>query len=366
MEYLSQVAHVALYYALPFVIVLGIMIFFHELGHFLLAKYFGVKVLCFSLGFGPKLWGKQMGETEYRISSMPLGGYVKMLGESRDDDEPIPPEDEHRAFHNQHALKRIAIVAAGPVFNLILAFFLFWGLFFFSGDQVLTTKIGQVRPESPAERAGLEKDDVIVSVNGQDVASWSDVKEQVQLWNGPPISMTIRRGEGVKSLSVIPEAATEKNIFGEEIQSALIGIVASGEVTNLDLGPLQAFRAGFNRTVEITGLTCMTIVKLFQRVVPIKMLGGPIMIGQMTGQLVQENLAYIIPFMAVISINLAILNLLPVPILDGGVILFLIIEMIARRPISLRKQDLAQKVGLFLLVFLMVVVFYNDIARLLE
>ena len=355
-----------LYYLFPFIVVLGILIFIHELGHFLVAKFFNVKVLKFSLGFGFKLIGKKIGETEYQISTVPLGGYVKMLGENDDESESITPEDSERAFNNHPVWQRIAIVAAGPVFNLIFALVLFCGLFLISGNQVMTPEIGQVRPGSPAEKAGFKKLDIIISVDDQRIESWPEIKKLVQDRAGEDLTMVVQRGETFLSLTVKPEAAVEKNLFGEEIKSALIGIVAAGKFKKVELGPGQAIKEGFRKTGEVTSLTCLTIVKLFQRVIPIKTLGGPILIGQMTGQLARENITYLIPFMAVISINLAILNLLPVPILDGGVILFLLFELIIGKPISIRKRDLAQKVGLFLLLFLMVVVFYNDITRLLE
>ena len=178
--------------------------------------------------------------------------------------------------------------------------------------------------------------------------------------------VTVQRDEEVLSLTVRPEEAAVTNIFGEEVKSALIGIVAAGKYRQVALGPWQAIREGFRKTREVFVLTLLTIVKLFQGVVSIKTLGGPILIGQMTGQLAQESFSYLIPLLAIISINLGILNLLPVPILDGGMIVFLLIELIFRRPISIRKRELAQKVGFVLLVFLMAVVFYNDILRLIE
>ena len=355
-----------LYYFFPFVAVLGVLIFFHELGHFLVAKYFGVKVLKFSLGFGYKLVGKKIGETEYMISTIPLGGFVKMLGESDDEDEPVTPDDAERAFNTQPVLVRIAIVAAGPVFNLFLAVLLFCGLYLVSGNHVMTPEIGQVREGSPAARAGLMKGDIILSVQGKAIQGWSEIKEEVQGRASESLTITVQRGSDILSMIVRPEETVVKNIFGEDVKSALIGIVASGKFKKVEMEPLQAIKEGFLKTWEIVELTCMTVVKLFQRVVPLKTLGGPILIGQMTGQLAQESFTYLIPFMAVISINLGILNLLPVPILDGGVIIFLLIELFIGKPIGIRKRDLAQKVGLFLLIFLMVVVFYNDIMRLLE
>ncbi|MFH1487869.1 MAG: RIP metalloprotease RseP [Pseudomonadota bacterium] len=355
-----------IYYVVPFIVVLGILIFFHELGHFLVAKYFGVKVLKFSLGFGYKLIGKQIGETEYIISTVPLGGYVKMLGENDDESESLSVAESARSFNNQTVFRRIAIVAAGPFFNLLLALFLFCGLYLVSGIHVMTTEVGQVRENSPAEKAGFQKGDIIMAVDGKDIGSWSEIKSQVQKRAGETMTIVVQRGGKFLSLTVVPETSVEKNLFGEEIKSALIGIVAAGTYKQVELGPRSAVAEAFRKTWEVTSLTCLTIVKLFQRVIPIKTLGGPILIGQMTGQLARENITYLIPFMAVISVNLAVLNLLPVPILDGGVILFLLIELIIGKPISIRKRDLAQKFGLFLLLLLMAVVFYNDITRLLE
>jgi regulator of sigma E protease len=352
------------YYVLPFIIVLGILIFFHELGHFLVAKYFGVKVLKFSLGFGYKLVGKKIGETEYVISSVPLGGYVKLLGENDNEAEPVAPEEAHKAFGNQHVMKRIAIVGAGPLFNLFLSLVLFCGYGFVSGSYVPIPEIGQVRTGSPAEKAGLMKGDVIVSVQGKSIESWPEIKKHVQESGGKPVMITVQREAEVLSVTVIPEEASEKNIFGEDVKSALIGIVASGQYKMVELGAWEAIKEGTLKTWEVTKLTCLTIVKLLQGVVSIKTLGGPIMIGQLTGQAAQESFGYLIPLLAVISVNLGVLNLLPVPILDGGVIIFLLVELIIGKPVSFKKRDVAQKVGLFLLAVLIVVVTINDLSRI--
>jgi regulator of sigma E protease len=359
--------NILIYYLLPLIVVLGVLIFCHELGHFLVAKLFRVKVLRFSLGFGRKLVGRTVGETEYQISAVPLGGYVKMLGENEtEEDEPVPPSELERAFNMQHPLKRIAIVAAGPVFNFFLAFLLFCGLHLAVGTQAMVPSVGQVREGSPADAAGVEKGDVILAVEGRSVATWEDLKGLVENRAGDPLSFLIRRGDRTLELTVTPEPSTVKNLFGEEVRTALIGIVASGEFKTVDLGPGEAVAVAAARTWEITELTILTVVKLFQRVVPMETVGGPIMIGQLTGQIAQESFLYLIPFMAVISVNLGILNLLPVPILDGGVIVFLLVELVIGKPLSIRKREMAQKVGLFILITLMAVVFYNDIARLLR
>jgi regulator of sigma E protease len=352
-----------LYYIIPFAIVLGVLITFHEFGHFIIAKLFKVKVLKFSLGFGPKVIGKKLGETEYIISAFPLGGYVKMLGEDNDDN--ITLEEEGRSFSAQSPLKRIAIAAAGPTFNFILAFLLFLGIYSISGYSAMTAEIGQVRVNSPADKAKIIKGDIIEYIERNKINEWMDIKKFVENNAGKDLDVVINRGGKRIKVTVYPEEETVKNIFGEDIKSALIGIVASGTISKYQLNPFQATVKATEKTWEITSLTVITIVKLFQGVVPLETLGGPIMIGQLTGDIARENLGYLFPFMALISINLAILNLLPVPVLDGGMIVFFLIEMVIKKPISLKKRELAQKVGFFLLILLMVIVFYNDIIRLL-
>jgi regulator of sigma E protease len=354
---------VILYYIIPFIIVLGILIFFHELGHFLLSKLFNVKVLKFSLGFGPKLIGKKVGETDYVISAFPLGGYVKLLGEN--DDDEIAPDDAPRAFSNQPAQNRIAIAAAGPFFNFILAFLLFSCIYIISGLPIISPEVGQVREQSPADEAGIRKGDIIEYIEGTQIEKWSDIKRFVEKNPDKGLHMVVIREGKRFSTTVYPKIETVKNIFGEETQSALIGIVTSGKIEQLPMGPFRAIKEGALKTWEITSLTFLVVVKLIQGVVPLKTVGGPIMIGQLAGDIARENFSYLIPFMAVISVNLAILNLLPVPVLDGGMILFLVIEIVARKPISIKKRELAQKIGFFLLILLMALVFYNDLLRII-
>jgi regulator of sigma E protease len=253
---------------------------------------------------------------------------------------------------------------AGPLFNLFLALVLFCGVGVLSGSYILTPEIGQVRKDSPASKAGLMKGDVIVSLQGEPVNSWHEIKGYVQKSSGKPLEVTIRRGKEFLTATVVPEQGVEKNIFGEEVKTPLIGIVASGRYEKVELGVLGGLAEGFLKTWDVTRLTCVTIIKLFEGVVSIKTLGGPIMIGQLTGQAAQEGFSYLIPLLAVISVNLGVLNLLPVPILDGGLIIFLLIELIIGKPVSLKKRDVAQKVGIFLLAVLIVVVTMNDLSRI--
>jgi len=351
-----------LYYIIPFIIVLGVLIFFHEFGHFLIAKLCNVKVLKFSLGFGPKVMGKKMGETEYVISAFPLGGYVKMLGE--ENDEEIIPEEAHRSFSRQPVVTKIAIAAAGPFFNFLLAFILFTGIYLISGYPIMIPEVGQVRPDSPADKAKILKGDIIEYIDGKKINKWGDIKQFIEKSPNKGLNMVIIRGNKRISTIVSPKEEIVKNIFGEEIKSALIGIVASGNIKELQLGPFRALMESGKKTWELTALTVLTVVKLFQGVIPLKTLGGPIMIGQLTGDIARENISYLVPFMAVISINLAILNLLPVPVLDGGLIFLFLIEIVIRKPLSIKKREMAQKIGFFL-ILLMVIVFYNDLVRII-
>ncbi len=367
-DLILNATNILVYYLLPFVAVLGIMIFFHELGHFLMAKNFRVKVLKFALGFGPKMVGKTVGETEYSIRYFPLGGFVKMLGEDPEDQEleNLSPEEAERSFENQHVLKRIAIVAAGPLANILLALALFWGLFFISGKQILIPEIGQVRPGSPAEKAGLLKGDLIVSAQGKEITDWTDIKKLVEDKAGQPLVIAVQRGGGIREFTVTPEMEVSKNEFGEEVRSPLIGIVSSGKLKKLELSLWQATKQGFKETWKWVELTCLVLVKLFQGTVPFKSIGGPILIGQMTGQLAQDSFTNLIPFMAIISVNLGIINLFPIPILDGGIIIFLLLELIIGKPLSVKKREIAMKIGLGLIILLMVAVTYNDLARVFE
>ena len=375
-NFFQNTAHILINNIIPLIIVLGIMIFFHELGHFLLAKYFNVKVLKFALGFGPKIVAREYGETEYSIRYLPLGGFVKMLGENDfdEDNEPADEKDADRAFNVQHPLKRIAIVAAGPLFNLVLAFFLFFGFFMFYGkpnpdsEPTYIPVIKTVSEGKPAERAGLKKNDIIISVGEKNVENFTDVSSSLEGKVGTPVKITVMRNDKLFTFSTVPEEGIVPDENGKEEKRAVIGISMS-YIKNVDYIKVNLFdslKESLHETLNVIKLTGLVVVKLFQGAISIKTVGGPIMIGQLTGQIVQSSIDDLMPFMAVISINLGILNLLPIPILDGGVILFLIIELVMRKPISMNKREFAMKIGLSLLLLLMAVVFYNDIMRLLS
>jgi regulator of sigma E protease len=444
-----------------FVVVLGILIFFHELGHFLVARLFGVGVEKFSLGFGPRLFGRTVGMTDYRISAIPLGGYVKMVGDEPDAE--LAPEMVPYSFTHKHVFKKIMIVAAGPFFNLLLAVIIYTGFFVFIGTEDIRPVVKHVVKESPADRAGFQADDVVVAVNGSTVASWGDINrliadgqgsdvritakredtffevlatpqtkvakdilgddspyydvgfsglaplqavvgevadgypakkaglqqgdlivaiddQPVDSWNamkgiisqskGEPMMIRIVRGSETLSVEIVPVLFSEENVLGEKVDSYRIGISTPGiDIPEADRiiikrGLMQALRESVDQTYQISRLTLLSIGKLIKGTVSTKTLGGPIMIAEMAGQQAKAGLTNLIFFIAVLSINLAVLNFLPIPVLDGGHLMFFFIEAAIRRPINIRMREIAQQAGIFVLILLMIFVFYNDIMRI--
>lgn len=344
------------------IIVLGILIFVHELGHFIFAKLFGVGVEKFSLGFGPKLIGKKVGETEYLLSAFPLGGYVKMVGEGGDGE--LTDEEKVRSFAEKPPLRRIGIVVAGPGFNLIFAWLLFI-VVFMVGVPSATTKVGEVVKDKPSAKAGMAAGDVITAVNGKKVDRWEEMAAEIAAAKGPSLVVEVRRGTETKTFSVSPEMRTGKNLLGETVTSPVIGVVAAGETVIDRYSPSEAFFRGSVQTWNVIELTVLSLVKIVERAIPLDTIGGPIMIAKMAGQQAEAGGVSFLAFMALLSVNLGVLNLLPIPILDGGHLVFYLWELVFRRPVSMRAREIAQQVGLALLIGLMVLAFYNDIARYL-
>jgi regulator of sigma E protease len=343
------------------VVLLGVIIFVHEMGHFLSAKLVGVRVLKFSLGFGPKIVSRKYGETEYLISSIPLGGYVKMFGE--EPGEKLSDEEKPSAYTYQPVWKRFIIVFSGPLFNLIFAIIIFFCVLIY-GIPVLLPEVGEVITKSPAEEAGVMKGDTIVSINRSRINQWDEMTEIIHNNPGRKLDFEVKRKGEIISFSIVPEKKMLKDIFGQEKEIGLIGIKPSGN-TFIRKSSLQVAAAdSISRTWEIIVLTLVTIVKLIQRVIPMETIGGPIMILQVAGQQASLGVLNFLVLMAIININLGVLNLLPIPILDGGHILFLGIEAIRKRPLGEKIMSIAQKGGLLFLITLFGFVFYNDFMRI--
>ena len=376
------------------VVVLGGLIFFHELGHFAVARWLGMGVSTFSLGFGPKILKYRKGKTEYALSLVPLGGYVALVGES--DPKDIPAGfTEKESFALRPAWQRLLVVAAGPTANIILAWLLCWALALGWGTPILLPQVGGVVQNGPADKAGIQPGDTIISINGVAISNWQTMADTIAQSDGKTLDVTLSRpdmapqaeaakeaadtaanpeqGEAAQtqqgmviSVELTPERSIRKTIFGEEESAWLIGIRNSGAVRLERHSFAGAAVAGAGQTADMVSLTWQSFVKLAERVVPLDQVGGPIMIMQMVGKQAHEGLAGLLALAALISINLGILNLLPIPVLDGGQIVFCLWEIIFRRPPNPRFQEYAMRVGIALLVCLMLLATYNDLWRILK
>jgi regulator of sigma E protease len=430
------------------ILMLGVLVFVHELGHFWIAKLCGVKVLKFSLGFGPKLLSRQWGETEYLVCAIPLGGYVQMLGEGggeQGEEAELTAEEIQRSFAHKPISQRLAIVSAGPIMNLLLPLVVLPISFmigvqiptyveqqpcigyvvpataaadsgFVAGDCILTVnqqpvdswndtnksfvanagealtfevlrsgrtvelrvaeennsleglqalgllpqqlaRVGGLQPGMPAEKAGIVAGDLILQIGDAEITSWYDLKTVIQTVGQNPVPVLLERDGESLSVELVPEQREDGGDF-------LIGIAPMRDSTLQRFGFVDAVQEGAARTWELIDLTVVFVQKLFTGSVSAKNIGGPITVVQVAGQAAQTDLAAIFSVLAFISIQLGILNLLPIPILDGGHILFYLVELIIRRPVSVRAREMAQQVGMAMLLMLMVLAFYNDIVRL--
>ena len=342
------------------IVALGALIFIHELGHFIFAKWFGVGVDKFSLGFGPKIAGFRYGETEYLLSAFPLGGYVKMVGEA--DESELSEADKARSLLGKPPLKRIGIVAAGPLFNLLFAWLILIVVYLI-GVPAVTTKIGEVVKEKPAAKAGVQAGDLITAINGAPVDRWDEVAKAIGETKAGEVELMVKRGQQTLVFRMAPERRTSKNLFGESVTSPVVGIVSAKDIVVDRFGPVEAFVKGSVQTWNVISLTYLSLAKLIERAIPLDTVGGPIMIAKMAGEQASEGGVSFLAFMALLSVNLGVLNLLPVPILDGGHLFFYFCEIVFRRPVSMKVREIAQQIGLVLLISLMVLAFYNDIMR---
>ncbi len=441
-----------------FLLVLGVLVSFHELGHFLAARWVGVKVLKYSIGFGPKLLGRQIGETEYLLSAVPLGGYVKLFGEEETD--AVTPEEQKRSFVHQPLLSKMAIVAAGPGFNFLLAYLIFSGWLatgaplFVPTFHDLTPDVEALKPGSPADLAGIKAGDRVIRVNDKDISSRSELFDAVAKSNGQALTLDVRRGNQVKTLVITPTPSTVQD-NGKDVATYRLGIEETAPVITAVMNGSPAMAAGFydgdrvltiegqeiqtwsqmtgfvkdspnrplhfqvqreglivplvvtpaadkttvdGKTVEIgkigisgpgrsiirasnplmaavhgvqatwgwTELTAIGLYKMVAGEISSKNIGGPLTIANMSGEAAAQGMSSVVFLIAILSINLGVLNLLPIPILDGGHLLFFAIEAILRKPLGDRQREIAQQVGLLLLVSIMVFAFWNDIERLIS
>ncbi|MFC1491429.1 RIP metalloprotease RseP [Nitrospinota bacterium] len=344
-------------------IVLGVLIFIHELGHYLVAKKLGIGVSVFSLGFGRRIWGFQRGETDYRLSIVPLGGYVKLLGEdpeasAEDPDEsgePAEPVDPEKSFYLRPVHHRMAVIFAGPLFNILFALILSWFLHM-AGVPVPGTWVGEVLPASPAQAAGLQADDHIIGISGTPVNKWIELVSIIRRNAGKRLLLRVDRKGNVIEVPITP---TSKSSEGKELGHGRIGIKMSSKVYTERYGPVEGLQQSARRNYRIIRLTVSTLYGMMVRNVPAD-IAGPIRIAGFVSQQAKRGLSYVVGLSILLSLNLAILNLLPIPILDGGHMLFLTIEALRGKPLSLRFREMSMQVGTVLLIGLMLFVTYKD------
>jgi regulator of sigma E protease len=371
----NELSHLFVGYLVPFLFVLTIVVFFHELGHFLVARWAGVKVLTFSLGFGPELIGfNDRHGTRWKISAMPLGGYVKFFG---DDTEASTPSsealasmtDEERvgSFHHKKVGRRAAIVAAGPIANFILAILIFTGLFTFYGKPSTTARVDKVEVGSAAAAAGFQVGDVVTSINGEAIDSFSDMQRIVGMNAGDKLSFTVKRAASTVQLEGTPELKEVKDPFGNVHRIGVLGITRAtspGDVTTEPVNPATALWLGVKETWFVIERTLAYIGGVFTGREAADQVGGPLRIAQISGQVATIGMAALIQLAALLSISIGLLNLFPVPLLDGGHLLFYAVEAARGRPLSDRAQEMGFRIGLGLVLMLMVFATYNDILHL--
>jgi regulator of sigma E protease len=371
----NTLSHGLIGYVIPFLFVLTIVVFFHELGHFLVARWAGVKVLTFSLGFGPELAGfNDRHGTRWKISAVPLGGYVKFLGDESEASTPssealanMTEEERAGSFHHKKVGPRAAIVAAGPIANFILAIVIFTGLFTFFGKPNMSARVDKIEAGSAAATAGFQVGDVVTAIDNQPIENFSDMQRIVSIRAGEKLSFTIKRGDSVVQLQGTPELKEQKDPFGNVHRLGVLGITRAsqpGDVTTERVNPAEAMWLGVKETWFVIDRTLAYIGGVFTGREAADQVGGPLRIAQISGQVATIGLAALIHLAAVLSISIGLLNLFPVPLLDGGHLLFYAVEFIRGRPLSDRAQEMGFRIGLALVLMLMVFATYNDILHL--
>jgi regulator of sigma E protease len=344
---------------LYFLFVLSVLVIVHEFGHFIVAKKIGVKVEKFSFGFGPKLFSIKRGDTEYLISAIPLGGYVKMSGD--EPGEKLNGNDSE--FLSRKISDRFKIIFAGPLLNYILAFLVFSVIFMF-GSPTLTTEVGSLLDDYPAKKAGIEVGDRILKADGRDVKYWEYMTTIIHNHLEGPMKISIERKGKPFDMELQPVIREVKDIFGKSTRIALLGIAPSQKIESVRYGFFQAFGMGYKKLIDLTSLTYKALWYIVTGRMSMKeSMTGPIGIFIITGKAAQLGFIYLMSLMAMLSASLAIFNLLPLPVLDGGHILFLIIEKIRGKPLSMRAQENIANIGIGFLILLMAFIFYNDIIK---
>ena len=361
-------------YVIPFLFVLSLVVFFHELGHFLVARWCGVQILVFSIGFGPEIVGfNDRYGTRWKISAIPLGGFVKFFGDDNVASVPgqsqadMDAEQRARSFMFQPVLKRIAIVVAGPVANFVLAVIIFACVFALYGKQTMSARVDTVQPGSAAAAAGFQPGDLVVAIDGRAVDSFSDMQRIVSTSAGETLNVTVEHDGVQRVLKATPALKEVKDNFGNVQRIGILGITRSMAAEDLKLHPVappQAVWMSLQETWSVIDRTLNYIVGVLSGREAASQLGGPIRIAQMSGQVASFGFIPLIQLAAVLSVSIGLLNLFPIPLLDGGHLLFYVIEGVRGRPLSERAQEVGFRIGLAIVLMLMIFATFNDIVHL--
>ncbi len=362
-------------YLIPFLFVLTLVVFFHELGHFVIARRCGVRVLVFSIGFGPELFGfNDRHGTRWKVSAIPLGGYVKFFGDENAASVPDPAalaamteEDRRHSFIHQRVRARAAIVVAGPIANFLLAIVIFAALFMVFGKPSTSPRVDAVQPGSAAEIAGFKPGDLVLTIDGRPIDSFTDMQQVVSTSAGEMLTFEVDRGGVRVTLKAVPALRESKDRFGNVHRIGVLGITRSPSPDDTHfqpVGPLKAFELGTQRTWFVVERTLSYIGGVISGREAADQLGGPIRIAQVSGQVASEGLPSLFSLAAVLSVSIGLLNLFPVPLLDGGHLLFYGIEAVRGKPLSERAQEVGFRIGLAIVVMLMIFATYNDILHL--
>ena len=362
-------------YLMPFLFVLSLVVFFHEFGHFLVARLCGVRILVFSIGFGPELIGfNDRHNTRWKISAIPLGGYVKFFGDDNAASVPdaprlesMPESDRAKSFFFQPVYKRAAIVAAGPIANFILAIVIFAIVFMLYGKQTMSARVDAVQPDSAAAAAGFQPGDLVVSIDGHAIGDFEQMQRIVSESAGNQLDIKVDRKGAALELKATPALKEIKDNFGNVHRIGILGIsrsTAAEDLKSQPVGPLQAVALGAEETWFVVDRTLSYIGGVIVGREAADQLGGPIRIAQISGQVASIGFVALIHLAGVLSVSIGLLNLFPIPLLDGGHLLFYAIEASRGRPLSERAQEVGFRIGLAIVVMLMIFATFNDIVHL--
>ena len=358
----------SLHYVWSFFLIISVIVFIHEFGHYIIAKWCGVKIDAFSLGFGREIWGwNDKSGTRWKVSLIPMGGYVKMYGDAnaastpdRDADAQMTDAEKAVSFHHKPLWQKAAVVVAGPAFNFALTIIILTGLILTNGIASTAPVIGEVMPESPAARAGLLPDDRIIAVNGKHVESFNDIPRLIVTNLGTPVELSLKRGEEAFTLSIVPEMKEDEDGLGNQVKRPIIGI-KSQPYEKMDLTFTQAVKEAVKRTYQICETTLQAVGQMIRGERDPQELKGPIGIAKLSGQATQLDVTVILWFIAMLSANLGLVNLLPVPLLDGGHLLYYLIEAVTGKPLADKAQEYGFRLGFALIAMLMVYTIFNDL-----